>query len=72
MKSILFIFLFFGSILNADEASRRRYFELMQKHPNLISYRGDASQGEIEILLDEERMMLKFASERKNAPQHWV
>ncbi|MGA2786304.1 MAG: hypothetical protein ABSF60_02140 [Verrucomicrobiota bacterium] len=22
--------------------------------------------------LDEERMMLKFASERKNAPQHWV
>lgn len=47
-----------GNVLQADEASRQRYFELVKQYPQLVLPRGDASEGEIEILLDEEQMAL--------------
>jgi ADP-ribose pyrophosphatase len=55
-QSIFFgLFLFWGA-LQADEASRHRYLELIEQYPHLVLPRGDAAQGEIEIVLDAERM----------------
>lgn len=51
-------FLFFLSVLQADEISRHRYLELAEQYPHLVLPRGDAIRGEIEILLDEEQMAL--------------
>lgn len=59
LKQLIFLsFLFFWGALQADEVSRQRYLELIKKHPHIVLSRGDASQGEIEILLNEERMAL--------------
>lgn len=57
LKGKIFLgLLFLGGVLQADEASRHRYLELIKQYPHLVLPRGDASQGEIEILLDEEQM----------------
>ena len=59
LKQTLFpSFLFFWGVLQADEVSRHRYLELVKQYPHLVLPRGDATQGEIEILLNEEKMAL--------------
>ncbi|OGN56427.1 MAG: hypothetical protein A3D96_05015 [Chlamydiae bacterium RIFCSPHIGHO2_12_FULL_44_59] len=57
MKQKIFpcLFFFFG-VLQADERSRHRYLELIKQYPHLVLPRGDATQGEIEIILDEEQI----------------
>jgi ADP-ribose pyrophosphatase len=57
-QKIFLSFLFFWGVLQADEVSRHRYLELVKQYPHLVLPRGDAAQGEIEILLDEEKMAL--------------
>lgn len=49
--------LFFQVALQADEASRQRYLELIRQNPHIVQPQGDAAQGEIEILTDEEKMI---------------
>lgn len=59
LKQNLFLsFLFFWGVLQGDEVSRHRYLELVKQYPHLVSPQGDATQGEIEILLNEEQMAL--------------
>lgn len=57
MRKNFLSLLFLVVILQADEGSRHRYLELLKQYPNLVLPIGDASQGEIEILLDEEKMV---------------
>jgi len=57
-KQIFLGFLFFWGALQADEVSRQRYLELVKQYPHLVLPRGNAAQGEIEILLDEKQMAL--------------
>jgi ADP-ribose pyrophosphatase len=45
-------------VLVGDEGSRQRYLELIKQYPGIVTPRGDASRGEIEIILDEEQMAL--------------
>jgi ADP-ribose pyrophosphatase len=42
--------------MKAGEASRQAYLELIKQHPNLVRFPGDASKGEIEIIVDEQEM----------------
>jgi len=49
--------LFFGQqALTSSESSIKEYLELAEKYPRLISSKGDASKGEIEIILDAKKM----------------
>lgn len=48
--------LLLGVSLQANESSRQRYLELVRQYPQFIQPQGDADQGEIEILIDEEKM----------------
>lgn len=54
----IFVLFFGGAFLfvEAGESSRKDYLELFKQHPNLIPYQGNASQGEIEVILDESKM----------------
>jgi ADP-ribose pyrophosphatase len=56
MKLVFLSLLLLSGVAQADEVSRRRYLELVEQYPHLVTPRGDAAQGEIEILLDEEQM----------------
>lgn len=42
--------------LTANERSRNEYLELIKNHPELVHPVGNASQGEIEIVLDPDQM----------------
>jgi hypothetical protein len=42
--------------MQAGEDSRHAHLELIKSHPNLMQFPGDASQGEIEIIVDEQKM----------------
>ena len=42
------------SLIEADESTQKKYFELIERYPDLIEPRGDALKGEIEIILDKE------------------
>ena len=55
-KFVLSNLLFLAAHLQADEASRQRYLDLIKQHPHIIQPKGEASQGEIEILTDEKQM----------------
>jgi len=44
------------SALGASEASRQEYLELIKRYPSLVQPLGQASKGEIEILLDTDKM----------------
>jgi ADP-ribose pyrophosphatase len=56
--------IFFGTLISyqstlsigASEITRQQYIELISLYPNLIQPLGSASKGEIEIVLDEDRM----------------
>lgn len=52
----ILILLFSFVTLSASEQSRKEYLELVKQYPALIHYQGDASKGEIEIILDENKM----------------
>jgi ADP-ribose pyrophosphatase len=45
-------------MVQAGEASRQLYLDLIHTHPSLTSNPGDASKGEIEIITDPEKMAL--------------
>lgn len=51
----LFLLLTISS-LTASEISRAHYFELIQQYPNLVLPQGNAAKGEIEIILDNDKM----------------
>lgn len=44
------------SFLLSSEISRKKYLDLVAQYPHLVSPRGDATKGEIEILIDPEKM----------------
>lgn len=46
----------FLPILDAGENSRQEYFDLIKNNPSIVHYLGDASKGEIEIILDEQKV----------------
>ncbi len=50
--------------VNGSEKSREDYLKLIQQYPHLVQPMGDSSKGEIEILLDPEKMA---AVEKSNA-----
>lgn len=52
----ILIIIFACSALLGSEQSRKDYLELIQNHPHLIVPQGDASKGEIEILIDPVKM----------------
>ncbi len=53
LKAALLLVLFLGqNILVSNETSQKEYFDLIELYPNLVSPQGDASKGEIEIILD--------------------
>lgn len=54
---MLTLFYITGSILEASEASCKEYLELVEKYPNLVPEQGVSSKGEIEIILDKEKML---------------
>lgn len=60
-----FLAVFFGTLLciqshiflvEASEASIQEYIELIRRYPNVIEPQGIAAKGEIEIVLDKEKM----------------
>lgn len=53
----LFLLLTISS-LPASEISRTQYFELIQQYPNLVLPQGNTAKGEIEIILDNDKMAL--------------
>lgn len=46
----------FGTTVFASETSRQEYLELTQRFPNFVTPHGEASKGEIEVLLDPKQM----------------
>ncbi len=57
LKLLFVTILFLGQqTLTCSEASRQEYLELAKKYPRLISSQGDASKGEIEIILDSKKI----------------
>ena len=73
---LIFLTLVYSS-LTASEASRKEYLELIQDHPDIVMPRGDASKGEIEILLGPEKMaMIEKATGRDvgilHSDRHWI
>jgi ADP-ribose pyrophosphatase len=58
MKKVMFACLLLCSTAGqTDELTRQRYLELIAEYPHCVSLKGDATQGEIEIILDEEKMI---------------
>jgi ADP-ribose pyrophosphatase len=49
-------FLICCAVLEASEASRNEYLDLIKRYPGLVQPQGQASKGEIEIVLDKEKM----------------
>lgn len=47
---------FIPFLLMSSDLSRKQYLELVEKYPHLIQPQGDAFFGEIEILIDPEKM----------------
>lgn len=45
-----------ASLLTSSEVTQQEYFNLIEKYPHLIYPRGDASKGEIQIILDQKKM----------------
>ena len=77
MKFVFPFLLFFYSTLAASELSRTEYLELIKTHPEMVMPRGDASKGEIEILLDPEKMAaIEMATGRDvgilKSDNHWI
>lgn len=58
MRTLLLAFLLPLFPVVASEASRKAYLELLESHPNAFKPHGSAEQGEIEIVLDPEKMAL--------------
>lgn len=57
MKFLISLTLLFTfHLINAGEASRKEYLELIKKYPCLIEPLGDFTKGEIQILLDPKEM----------------
>lgn len=56
MRTIFLISLFFYSSLMASVSTRGAYLELIKAHPEVVMPIGNASKGEIEIVLDPEKM----------------
>jgi len=54
--SYTFLWFCFVSALESGETSRNDYLQLLKHHPRLIENRGDDVQGEIQIILDPNRM----------------
>jgi len=55
MKKLFFLLL--SLCAYADEQSIQAYFDFIEKYPGYVAEIGDASQGEIEIILDREKML---------------
>lgn len=56
MYRIISLLVVISTLLNANETTQQEYFDLIQRYPRLIENIGQASKGEIEIILDKERM----------------
>ena len=53
--SFFLLFMAFTA-MEAGEASRQEYLELIKRYPNLTSVQGDFTKGEIQIVLDPQEM----------------
>lgn len=62
IKFVVLIVIMTFSCLEASEMSRQNYLKFIKEYPNLVTPPGDASKGEIEIILDPGKML---AIERK-------
>ncbi len=75
---IAFLFLLYSFTgLLANETSRREYLELIQTHPEVFMPMGNASKGEIQILLDPEKMAaIEIATDRDvgvlKSDRYWI
>lgn len=77
MRFVFLFFLLFYSSLSASDTSRREYLELVTSHPDVVMPVGDASKGEIEILLDPKKMAtIEIATSRDvgilHSDHHWI
>lgn len=77
MKRFLLFFLCGYSGLIANEASRQEYLTLIQSHPEVVMPIGSAAKGEIEILLDPNKMTaIEEATGRDvgvlKSDSHWI
>ncbi len=54
--AVILAFLLCCGAIEASEASRQDYLELVKQYPQLVTPRGNASQGEIEIVLEADKM----------------
>lgn len=52
----LFLALILSTFVESSEASREEYLQLLDSHPNFMKFPGSSAQGEIEILLDPDKM----------------
>lgn len=52
----LFLFVVFFALLNGSEKSRQDYLDIIREYPLLVSEVGDVNKGEIEIIIDSEKM----------------
>ena len=77
LKEVILFLLCSCSGLLADEASRQEYLRLIQSHPEVVMPIGNASKGEIEILLDPDKMAaIEGATGRDvgvlKSDSHWI
>lgn len=56
LRALSACFLLVSPHLLGDEASRKHYLTLIATNPEMITPRGNASKGEIEIIIDPEKM----------------
>jgi ADP-ribose pyrophosphatase len=56
MRFFFLATLLIGRVLLASEASIQEYFNLIQRYPHIVEPKGNSSLGEIEIILDKDRM----------------
>lgn len=77
MKTHFFLLLCSCSSLIASESSRKEYLELVQTHPEIVMPLGNCTKGEIEIVLDPNKMEeIEKASGRDvgilHSDRHWL
>jgi ADP-ribose pyrophosphatase len=77
MNKILTFFLLCSTGLVANELSRQEYLKLMQRQPEVVKPLGNATKGEIEILLDPIKMAsIEKATGRDvgvlKSDAHWI
>jgi ADP-ribose pyrophosphatase len=71
MKLVKFFLIFSIFALAASDQSRNDYLDLVQRHPDIILPRGDASQGEIEIVTDPAKMASIEKSSNRDVGVVW-